>query len=139
MASSVLPALALLVPAGVLLLVRGMRLYRYELGERSFSVKLFGRYELVSIRFEEMLELKVAKWWDVTSAGWSPLLLKDHFALEVVVIKRKDGLYRQVVVTPDNPREFVALIAVRKRALERVEALRDETDRKAAASAEYRK
>ncbi|MBN7135717.1 hypothetical protein A7A76_13375 [Lysobacter enzymogenes] len=127
MASSVLPVLALLVPAGVLLLVRGVRLYRYELGEHSLSVKLFGKFELVSIRFEDVLEAKVARWWEVTSAGWSPLLLKDRYALEMVVIKRKDGLYRNVVVTPDNPREFVALITVRKKALERVDARRVDT------------
>lgn len=119
MTSSLLPVFALLVPAGILMLIRGVRLYRYELGGRSFSVKLFGKYELISIGFEEIVEINVAKWWDVTSAGWSPLLLKDRFSLEVVVIKRRHGLYRHIVVTPEKPREFVALIVLRKRGLER--------------------
>ncbi|MFD0326647.1 hypothetical protein [Lysobacter gummosus] len=119
---SLVAALIFLVPAGVLLLVRGVRLYRYELGDRAFSVSLFGRYEIVSIRYEEMAEVTVAKWWELNSAGWWPLLLKDRFASEVVVIERRGGLQRCVVVTPERPQEFVARIAMRRLEIKRTQS-----------------
>lgn len=100
-------SLVVLLLVGVLLSGRAS-VYKYKIDRNALVVSFFDLFDLYSIPYADMSDARVARFWDHSVSGWMPLLLKNRFAIDVVVISRGDGFFRKIVLTPRLPYNFVA-------------------------------
>jgi len=84
-----------------------MRAYKYELTDLGLVVSLFGVLKVATIPYGNVTRVRVIHSWEVSGAGWWPLLLKSRFSLDVVLINVEVGFFRSIVITPESPQDFV--------------------------------
>ena len=91
-----------------LLQLAGPYLYQYRLGDQRFEVKLFGLLPILRIRFSEISEARVMAGPELLNP-WAGVRFGNRiFAARPVMIRKKRGLIRSLILTPLNPEEFVA-------------------------------
>lgn len=91
--------------------------YRYRMDQDALIVRFFNLFDLYSVPYMDMSDVRVARSWDYSSSGWMPLLLKNRFAIDVVVVCRVNGFFRKIVLTPEHPHDFVAALHAARNAL----------------------
>lgn len=100
-------AIVVVLLLSVVLIFFRVRVYRYELTDFGLVVSLFGVLKLMTVPYKNMVGVRVIRSWDLSAAGWWPLLLKNRFSLDVVLINVDVGFFRSIVITPDSPQDFV--------------------------------
>lgn len=112
--------LALLIASGLIVwLISGVsRMYSYVLGPSSLDVFILERFRIVSIPYSDIVSVWAADCLGATRVGLLPLRLKNRFALRVVVVEKKTGVFRTVILTPEDADEFSSdLVSARGRGL----------------------
>lgn len=85
----------------------GLRLiYDYRLTGDSLEILLFRVFPVYRVPFKEIESVYMTS-WNQAKLGFSTLRLGNRFARRFVVIRRKSGSLRVLVITPDRPEEFV--------------------------------
>ncbi|HVN64507.1 MAG TPA: hypothetical protein VMT58_07700 [Candidatus Binataceae bacterium] len=100
---------AAVVVVGVFLI--GLQLWsryvcQYRLNERGFEVLLFGGMPIVRIGLSEIIGVRVAPPAEQYKP-WVGFPSGNRLWGDCVVITKKRGFWRSVIVTPDDPTEFV--------------------------------
>jgi hypothetical protein len=89
------------------------RIYGYALTSAGIEVRLFARFPVyrISLRSVERVVFWSPSLSDLTAIG--TLRLGNRLVGTAVVITRRRGFPRRIIITPDNPRAFAA--ALRRR------------------------
>lgn len=89
----------------------GLRLlYSYRLTPDSLEILLFRALPVYRLPFKEIESAYTASWSEA-KLGFSALRLGNRFARRYVVIKKKGGLLRVLVITPVKADEFAKQIS----------------------------
>ena len=86
----------------------GPHLGKYRITDNSIEYTLFGRIHVWKSSFDDISDIQIisfARLWVTPSLR----LMNQSFAQYVLVRKRR-GIFRAVVITPDNPEEFINIV-----------------------------
>jgi hypothetical protein len=113
-ASTIACFVGFLIVAIVVLQFAGPYLYQYRLGDQRLEVKLFGLVPILVLYFSDISEAKVLSGSQLFNPWGGVRFANRVFAVRPVQIRRKKGLLRSVILTPDDPESLVAEINRRK-------------------------
>ncbi len=94
---------------------------QYRVTDTAFSVRLFGRICLYRARLEDIWEARNITFTDAMLgrthgpsetqgvAGWLsiPLMIPNKIPTRLVLIRKRGGILRDIIITPDSPGEFL--------------------------------
>jgi hypothetical protein len=84
---------------------------RYRLTDSEIEVLLFGLVPESKTKLQDIVEVRkvsfseLLPWKNLESVGW--FRLSNRLWGEGVLVRRKRGFFRNFVITPDQPDEFV--------------------------------
>lgn len=84
-------------------------LYDYRVREDSIEVLLFRLIPIYRIRIQNIESIDVIGWREL-GVGVFTLRLGNRLVLHDMVLIRKRGFIRSIVITPSNPYDFVAQV-----------------------------
>jgi hypothetical protein len=84
-------------------------LYDYRIGPASIDVLLFRRFPIFRIMLVDIVSVRRMTLGDAFFAVTS-LRLSNRLYVWPILIERKRGLFRKVVITPARPDEFMARV-----------------------------
>ena len=118
-----------LMPVLMLFLVQttGRYFYNYRIGRSGIDFLILGAFSSMRIGFRNIAEIKVASFEDLLF----PWKLGTFFAVsagnrvfgEIVLIRKRKGFSRVVLITPDNAEDFVRIVRERITQIEELEIL----------------
>jgi hypothetical protein len=91
----------------------GPHLGKYTITDNSIEYTMFGNFRVWKSSFDDISDIQIISFprlWVTPSLR----LMNRPFA-QYVLIRKRRGIFRAVVITPDNPEEFVRLIQQRIR------------------------
>ncbi len=91
----------------------GPHLGKYKIADNSIEYTMFGRLRVWEASFDDISEIQIisfSRLWVTPSLR----LMNRPFA-KYVLIRKRSGIFKAVVITPDNPEEFVRLVQQRIR------------------------
>ena len=109
-ASTIACFVGFLIVAISVLQFAGPYLYQYRLGDQRFEVKLFGLVPILILYFSDISEARVLSGSPLFNPFAGVSFPNRVFAARPVQIRRKKGVLRSVILTPDQPESFVAEI-----------------------------
>ena len=81
-------------------------IYDYEIEGDRIAVKLFSAIPVMRIRINDILEIRGCSFRELLMPSFA-LRLGNRVWGKGVVIRKKRGLFRTVIMTPDNPAGFI--------------------------------
>lgn len=82
----------------------------YRIQDRMLKIKIFGVFTLHRIWWTEIEDLKIVPAWE---PRWAYIVGGYEFSGKRVLVKRRKGLIRNVLLTPKNPEKFAEEISDR--------------------------
>jgi hypothetical protein len=101
-------AVIILVAAQVL----GPRCWKYRFANDSIEFMMFGRFRVWRSSFKDITDIKHVSFIRLFTIFALSLVNKPFFA-RCVLVRLRRGVFRAVVVTPDQPQEFVRIVRER--------------------------
>lgn len=103
-------AVVLGVTVVLFVMIYGLRfLYGFRVCNHAIEVVLFGVFPVYQVRVEDVAEIKKVPWRDLRIGG-GILRLGNQFAGQCVLIQKRTGWFRRVVITPKNPDAFISQV-----------------------------
>jgi hypothetical protein len=91
--------------------VFGLRLlYGYRVRDQAIEVVLFHVLPVYRLPLEDIEQIRKASWSEL-GVGGRTLRLGNRFARQSVLIQRRSGWIRRIVITPDDPDRFISEVA----------------------------
>lgn len=81
----------------------GRFIYNYHLNEGSIQVVLFGRLPLKSIPLSKISEMREVSLKETLIPDFTTLRLGNRFFGRILELKKEDGFFRKILITPDDP------------------------------------
>jgi hypothetical protein len=102
-----------LVLAGVIAVAgsffMGHFITKYKITENSIEVIIFQKFRVWKIPFQNICDVRIVSWKQLFQLpGLYFYLMSRPFARYVVL--RRRGIFKNVLITPDNPHEFVRIV-----------------------------
>ena len=93
----------------------GRYLYSYTISKDSIRVVLFGKIPLFRIPFSNIAEIRKISFKEalIDIEYFSTLRFGNRIWGDGVLIRRKEGFFKIIVITPDNADEFISKIGLR--------------------------
>jgi hypothetical protein len=91
----------------------GNTVYGCQLNEQSIDFMLLRRFRVWRLRYEDIAEVRPIKFYEMFSLGDLPFGFIGKPFGKFVALRRKSGLLKVIVVTPDLPETFVSTIQQR--------------------------
>jgi hypothetical protein len=88
----------------------GHLVYDYRLREHSIAFMLFRTLRLWQIPYSNIACIRRIAWREVFSLGGVPFAYLSRPTGQLVLIKRNSGFFKNVLITPDAPEEFVETV-----------------------------
>ena len=86
-------------------------LFYYVINNNSVEIFSFGSYPVKSIGIEEIKDLIIIKWYDITTVFSARWFINNLFTQKRLLIIYNDGsVIRRIIITPDNMSEFIRYI-----------------------------
>ena len=85
----------------------GEYVYDYRLSDTSVEFIIFRQIKVWNVPFEEITDIRPALRSDMLSIQKPAFMFVSHPLGKFVFIKRNKGIFRQIIVTPNNRNEFV--------------------------------
>ena len=107
--------LVILAMAAVILCFQnyiGPRFAQYHIGDKTVDYVIMGRFRPVRVSFEDIIEIHSLPFWMIFFTPALNLINRAFFA-RFVLVRRRCGLFRRVVITPDRADEFVRAVQQR--------------------------
>jgi hypothetical protein len=108
---TIIAALTLLILSGSLFQLFGRYLYNYYIEEDSIKVILSGRVTLGHIPFSSVQEIRKVSFKEALLpnglAGFLALRIGNRVWGEILLIRRKKGIFKNILITPNSSDEFV--------------------------------
>ena len=84
------------------------RLITYRFRDSDFQVAAFGLIPIKVITYKSVAEVREINFIDTFRLSAPPLALGNRLTNKCVLVRRSSGLFKNVIVTPDTPEQFVA-------------------------------
>jgi hypothetical protein len=85
----------------------GEYLYDYNLSDTAVEFLVFRKIKVWSVPFNEITAIEPASWKDFFSLKRMPFGFVSHPLGKFILIKRSKGIFKHIIVTPNNQNEFV--------------------------------
>lgn len=86
-------------------------IYNYRISERGIEILLFGIMPLMCMHFKDIVEIKIVPlsqiWPWVSIRMFFTLRYGNRFWGQAVLVRRQHGIFRAVIITPDDAENFV--------------------------------
>ena len=92
------------------------RLITYRFRDSDFQAALFGLIPIKVMKYQSIVEVREIKFLDAFRLTTPPIALGNRLRNRCVLIRKDSGAFKNVIVTPDNPGQFV--MDLKKRILE---------------------
>jgi hypothetical protein len=93
----------------------GPRSGKYRITGDSIEFVMFGSFRVWRCPFEDITDIRFTSF---LGSFFSPALhLMNRPFAQIILIRRRRGIFRLVLMTPDHPREFVRIIQEKIRSL----------------------
>lgn len=111
MLTYILLALLLIVLTGTAFQLFGRYLYNYRLTDDSIQLVVAGVVPVMTIRYAEIARIREASFGQALKSGLFTLRLGNRIIGGIVLIQRKKGLIRSILLTPDDVPTFLRQVA----------------------------
>jgi hypothetical protein len=90
--------------------ILGRYVFRYRITKDSLQFVVFGKIPYMSIKLANIAEIREVSFKEATFQ--KPLVWRCGNRLwgKIVLIRRKKGIIKTILITPDNPDEFISEI-----------------------------
>lgn len=109
--TKIILSLTLLILSGSLFQLFGRYLYNYRLEEDSIKFIFLGKITLGRIPFSSVREIRKVSFKEALFpngvAGLLALRVGNRVWGEILLIQRKNGVFKTILITPDTSNEFV--------------------------------
>ena len=85
-------------------------IYDYRVGNQAVGVVLFRVVPVYRLPFEQIEQIGKTSWKQLGIGGVGALRFDNRFTGQRVLIQKRTGLIRRVVITPDQPDEFISQV-----------------------------
>ena len=85
----------------------GKFFYNYELRDGAIEIVILGGVPIKSIPLSEIDEMTEVSLKDTLTPDFKTLRLGNRLMGRILKIKRKSGLFRYILITPDEPDKFL--------------------------------
>jgi hypothetical protein len=88
----------------------GRHLLKYRLTDDSVQVLLFGFAPLLSIRYSDIADVRQVSFRETLRPSLSVLRLGNRIVGNILLIQKKTGIVRTILITPDDAGEYAGTI-----------------------------
>lgn len=87
-------------------------IYNYKISKNSIKIVLFGKIPLFRIPFSNIMEIRKISFKEALSNDEYFLALRfgNRMWGECVLIRKKKGLFKVILITPDKADEFISKV-----------------------------
>jgi hypothetical protein len=93
----------------------GPFIYGFRVKDRAVEVVLFKIVPIYRLSVDDIMLVEARSWLDFGITGFTALRMTNHFTLRGVLIQKRKGLFRHIVIAPDDPGAFVERVAESQR------------------------
>lgn len=85
--------------------------YSYRIDDKSIKVRIFGIIPVYTLQLEAVEDIKRVSLTDLWHIDiFFSLTLMNMYTHNFVLIQKKTGLFRKVLITPDNADDFIEIV-----------------------------
>lgn len=85
----------------------GRLLYNYDIHDNAIRVLILGSIPVASFPLGEIVEMKEVSLKETLKPDFKTLRLGNRIIGRILEIRRSNGLFRRVLITPDEPDKFL--------------------------------
>jgi hypothetical protein len=84
---------------------------KYTITENSIELNIFGKFRVWRTSFQDISDIQIISFSNVlTTSRFGLSLMNRPFARRYVLVRRRRGIFRNVLITPDRPEELVKMV-----------------------------
>jgi hypothetical protein len=90
--------------------------YDYRIEDRTIRFRLFNLIPIYSLSVDDIQTIQKISWRQAGIGGTTLRLGNRLFSLTGVLIQKRKGIFRKMVITPENPDEFIRAVGAAQKA-----------------------
>lgn len=91
----------------------GRYVINYQLNDASLTIVVFGFIKVMKIPYADIGDVREMTFKETLRPSLTTLRFGNRIFGNIILIERKAGLVRRVLITPDDPSDFISKIRAR--------------------------